>query len=265
MMSFLEQAPWYLSVVMVLFSTSAVAILGLLIVRNSTNKGHFKEHHDVAGFTFGIVGVIYAVLLSYIVVDVHDRFNQIHQNITLEANLAVELYRDSEVFPEVVRDNIKNQIHQYIEAMANGESEFDSEGKVTTKTHNAVSALWQAYYDFEPVSNREKIWYSESVKKLNDFNRARLLRFFNSNTSIGSMMWTILIVGACTTISFMYFFRVENVWYQATITALLASFIALMLFLIQSMDTVFSGDQRVSTENFIEARQFLQFVDQKTK
>lgn len=265
MMSFLEQAPWYLSVVMVLFSAAIVAILGLLIVRNSTNKGHFKEHHDVAGFTFGIVGVIYAVLLSYIVVDVHDRFNQIHQNITLEANLAVELYRDSEVFPKVVRDAIKNQIHQYIEAMANGQPEFDSQGKVATKIHDALSALWKAYYDFEPVSNREKIWYSESIKKLNDFNRARLLRFFNTNTSIGSMMWTILIVGACITISFMYFFRVENVWYQAAMTALLASFIALMLFLIQSMDTVFSGDLKVSTENFIEVRQFLQVVDQKAK
>lgn len=265
MISFLEEAPWYLSVIIVLIGASTFAILGLLIVRNSTNKGHFKEHHDVAGFTFGIVGVIYAVLLSYIVVDVHDRFNQVHQNITLEANLAVELYRDSEVFPQEVKNTIKKQIHQYIEAMARGEPEFDANGKVDPKIHDAVALLWKAYYDFEPVTNREKIWYTESIKKLNDFNRARLLRFFNSNTSIGTMMWTILLVGACTTISFMYFFRVENVWYQATMTGLLASFIALMLFLIQSLDTVFSGDVRVSTENFVEVRQFLDIVDQETK
>lgn len=263
MINFLEQAPWYLSVFFVFFGAGIIAITGLLVFRYFVDTKGLKAYHDVAGFTFGLIGVIYAVLLSYIVVDVHDRFNQVHQNMDLEANLAVELYRDSEVFPEDVRNNIKKQIRQYLDTISKGGSEFDTNGAIDPKIHESVAALWKAYYDFEPLSNREKIWYQESIKKLNEFNRARLVRLFNSNTSIGDMMWSILIVGACTIIFFMYFFRVENVKFHALMTGILAGFIALMLFLVQSLDTVFVGDIHVSTDHFIEVKQFLDIVDKE--
>ena len=37
------------------------SVLGLLLVRRLIHRGLFKEHHDVAGPIFGVLGAVYAV------------------------------------------------------------------------------------------------------------------------------------------------------------------------------------------------------------
>lgn len=265
MFDLLEQLPWYLAALLTVLAASFIAILGLFITRYFAKKYNFRAHHDVAGFTFGIIGVMYAVLLSYIVVDVHDRYNAIHQNIDVEANLVAELYRDSEVFPEVMKNNIKNLARQYVTMTLIDNMEFALNGKENPAIHGIVSKLWQSYYSFQPENKREEIWYAESIKKLNEFNRARLLRLFNNQESIGTMMWTMLIAGACITVSFMYFFTVDKFFMQAIMTAMLAAFIALMLFLISSLDTAFVGNIHVSPNHFAEVLDFLDLWDQDAR
>jgi hypothetical protein len=263
MFNFFEYTPWYFAAFVIIFGSAFLSIIVLFILRSLINTKRLKDHHDVAGFTFGIVGVMYAVLLSYMVVDVHDRYNEIHQNIDLEANLVAELYRDAEVFPENIRKNIKHFVRQYIEITTKDGFEFDISGTMNSGIHETISGLWKVYYSFEPVTERDKVWYAESIRKLNDFNRVRLLRLFNNNESIGTMMWTMLIVGACITVSFMYFFRIENVWFQALMTGLLSGFIGLMLFLIASLDTAFVGDIHVSPVHFMEVSEFLDRWDRE--
>lgn len=262
MFDFLEEFPWYLGSLLSVFGLGFIAILGLFITRYFAKKHDFRAHHDVAGFTFGTIGVMYAVLLSYIVVDVHDRYNQIHHNIDIEANLVAELYRDSDIFPEAMKNNIKNLLRQYVSTTLVDNMEFTQSGKEDPTIHGIVSKLWQNYYSFQPETKREEIWYAVSINKLNEFNRTRLTRLFNNRESIGTMMWAMLIVGACITVSFMYFFTVDNFLMQAIMTAMLAAFIALMLFLISSLDTAFIGNIHVSPNHFAEVLDYLDLWDQ---
>ncbi len=264
MLNFLEQVPWYFSSFVIILGSSLLAILLLIATRYFFDGKKMKEHHDVAGFTFGIVGVMYAVLLSYMVVNVHERYNDIHRNIDIEANLAAELYRDAEVFPEKIKSQIKLDVRRYIDSTTRDGYEFDEMGNMNMAIHEAIGDLWNVYYNFEPTTERDKIWYAESIRKLNEFNRVRLLRLFNNNESIGTMMWTMLLVGAFITISFMYFFRIENLWFHALMTGLLSGFIGLMLFLIASLDTAFVGDIHVSPIHFIEVREFLDRWDRES-
>lgn len=257
MFDFLEYIPWYFAVVVVFFGGALIAVFGLLSLRYLINTKKMKDHHDVAGFTFGIIGVMYAVLLSYIVVDVHDRYNEIRQNIDIEANLVLELYRDSEVFSNETKTAIKGLIHQYLEMTIREDFPEDGSIKQNEKIENVIKKLWNEYYSYEIKSEKDKIWYGESVRKLNEFNRVRLLRLFNNNESIGTMMWTMLILGACITVSFMYFFRVEDLLFQVLMTTFLAGFVSLMLFLIQSLDTPFYGDIHVLPTHFSEVLQQL--------
>lgn len=264
MLNFLSDLPWYLSSFVIIAGAALIAVLILFALRYFIDTKKMKDHHDVAGFTFGIVGVMYAVLLSYMVVNVHERYNDIHRNIDIEANLAAELYRDAEVFPDNVRDAIKRNVRRYIDATTMHGLEFDENGNVNMPIHQAIGDLWNVYYSFEPVTERDKIWYAQSIQKLNDFNRVRLLRLFNNSESIGTMMWTMLLMGAFITISFMYFFRIENLWFHALMTSLLAGFIGLMLFLIASLDTAFTGDIHISPSHFAEVREFLDRWDRES-
>ena len=58
-------------------------------------------------------------------------------------------------------------------------------------------------------------------------------------------MWCLLNIGAVITISFMFFFGLENFQSHMLMTALLAGYLSFMLFLVYSLDNVFKGPQGI--------------------
>jgi purine-cytosine permease-like protein len=64
----------------------AISITSLLIIRKYYPHQKCKPHNDIAGFIFATLGVIYAVLLAFIVVITWQDFDKA-QDITInEAN-----------------------------------------------------------------------------------------------------------------------------------------------------------------------------------
>jgi len=59
------------------------------------------------------------------------------------------------------------------------------------------------------------------------------------------MMWSLLIIGALITIGFMFFFGLENLRSQMLMTALLAGYISFMLYLVYSLDNVYTGPEAI--------------------
>lgn len=251
MYNFFENYPWYLGTFLAVSFSVLLALTGLRLVRSSRNNYKLRANHDIAGFTFGIIGVIYAVLLSFTVVSVQERFNEIQRNLDTEANLLADLFRDSQVFPQETRNHIRKSLGDYTEAMTRHYI-IDEDTFVSSPLRQTVADLWNAYYDFKPVTEQEKILYVQSIQKLNDFNHVRLLRLFAGKQSISPMMWALLIFGAILTTTFMYFFYSEHFLPQAIMTAMVAGLISFMLFFIFSMDSAFNGYVRVSTEHFKE-------------
>jgi hypothetical protein len=68
-------------------------------------------------------------------------------------------------------------------------------------------------------------------------------------------VWPVLIIGGVLLIGFTYFFRMDNLWLQAAMTAVLAVLIAGVLFLIFSLDHPFTGPVQVDREPFRHALQ----------
>ncbi len=56
--------------VLVVCGASVVAVVGLALVQRLVPATIRKEHNDVAGFIYAVLGVIYAVLLALVVIAV---------------------------------------------------------------------------------------------------------------------------------------------------------------------------------------------------
>jgi hypothetical protein len=52
-----------------------LAVVGLLLVRSRLPHPRLKPHHDVAGYIYAGLAVLYAVLLAFVVVIVWQQFN----------------------------------------------------------------------------------------------------------------------------------------------------------------------------------------------
>lgn len=252
----IASAPWYLLAVAIIGVAVCLALLGIVQVRRYVGVEKLRNNHDVASSTFGIIGLIYGVILGFTIVNVHDRFNHAHQNVENEAKALIDLYRDAAVFPPEVRDNIRNHLREYVEHVIHDEwPKMMNETRIKVIPPKSVTALWHAYYQYTPQDIRQKAWYETSIGNLNEFSDLRHGRIFNTRYSQGAMMWTLLIGGAIITVFFMCFFGSSSLLSQMLMTACLAACIAFMLFLIFTLDAVFTGGARLEPTAFNDVLQ----------
>lgn len=180
-MAYLDLLPWYLSSLLFIFGFVGIAVICLLIFRAMLPVSHFKAYHDVAGVTFSNLGVLYAVLLAFIFVEVQDRHNSLHDTIELEASTLGDLYRDAEVFPPEQREKIRKSLRDYAHHVIDQEWGKMEAQEIEVPNLGFVQKIWNAYYEYSPKDDREKIWYDQSITKLNDFNTIRVRRIISND------------------------------------------------------------------------------------
>src|SRR5262245_40203085 len=128
-MRMLENMPWVWGVLLAVGLFVSFAIGGLLLVRRSVKRKHLQAHHDVAGFVFANLGVLYSVLLGFTVVNVQQRFDKVKEITQLEAGFLAELYRDAEMFSSTDSEAIRSGLRGYAESVINEEWDTLSSGE----------------------------------------------------------------------------------------------------------------------------------------
>ena len=73
--------------------TIAVSVAIALLVRRFFPHEQLREHNDVAGFIYAVVGVIYAVVLGLVLVSVWERTFEAEDLVAHEATIVAGMYR----------------------------------------------------------------------------------------------------------------------------------------------------------------------------
>ena len=241
MFEFINSINWVVSACTIALISSAFYICLLVLVRKVITPETFRRHHDVAGYSFSVIGVLYSVLLGFIVVSAQNRYDSVAQTINEEASYLADVYRDSVVFPTSDRDAIRLGIVDYINYVVEEEWRLLAKKRISSETQKTATALWNVVYSITPATEKENTWYGEMIRKMNDFTSARLQRQLNFNQHIGPMMWVLLLSGAAITIFFIFFFSIENLYVHMIIIAVLSTYINFMLYLIYCLDHIFDG------------------------
>ncbi|MGZ3550254.1 MAG: bestrophin-like domain, partial [Vulcanimicrobiaceae bacterium] len=100
---------------LVLFSVlPALAAAGLHYgFRRVVPPNQLLPHHDVAGFLIAVVGVIYAVVLGFVVVNVWVAFDSAQRTADLEAGDVAELFNVARAFPKETRTPLQRSMADY--------------------------------------------------------------------------------------------------------------------------------------------------------
>jgi len=227
-----------------------LTILGVVAVRRSVSLATLEAHNEVAGFVYAVVGVVYGVLLAFVVLAVWEEFERAEAHAEQEANALVDLYRLAGGLPEPARRPLREAVLTYTRAVVDEEWEAMAWGRPSGRALALVDDLWRAYLEIEPRTERERAVYSESLTRMSDFADARRLRLYESRNALPDVMWLALIIGAGVTVGFSLLFGVRSVASQAVMTATLAVSIVLLLFLTWALDHPFRGDVRVPPAAF---------------
>jgi hypothetical protein len=176
-----------------------------MLIRRNIPVDILKENHDVAGFTFSIVGVLYSVILGFSVINAQESYNELSNNIEKEAASLVVLYRDSSFFGKNDRDSIQESLKEYVDYVINDEWVHSNGNSLSLRAQDIIVKIWKNYYNVSLKNDKMDIWYTQSIYQLNEFMSTRMDRLFNSSEHLSKMMWSILLIGGIATIGFMFF------------------------------------------------------------
>jgi len=232
---------WVIAVIMLSIAVGT-AVGGVLIVRNLVDIKKFKQHHDIAGPIFSTIGVIYAVMLAFVLVIVWQDFDRAQNDTVKEANYFAQIYRDATGLPEPFRSQFLEANGNYLKAVIKYEWPQMQRGERSLESQAAADRVWEVTASFDPKTDKEKIFFSEMLTKMNDAVEMRRQRIQDAGSGLHPALWFVLLFGGIITVVFTFFFGSENLYAQLTMTTMLAVLIVLILFTILLMDFPFSGD-----------------------
>ncbi|WP_169405662.1 DUF4239 domain-containing protein [Deinococcus apachensis] len=252
----------WLAALLFMLAAMLVSLGGMGLVRRSVRLSTLEEHREVAGFVYAVIGVVYAVLLAFVVIVAWEEQGEARTRVEREANALADLYRGARAFPAEARMARREDLRSYAETVVGREWPALARGGASPETQQAYDGLWAGYLGLSPRTTYENAWYTQALERLNDLGDERRLRLLSSQSRLPGLMWGVLWVGALVTVTFSYFFGVRSAWSQGLIVLSLSGTIALILFLVLALDRPFSGVIRVGPEAFEQVIAIFDRVEQ---
>lgn len=244
----LAHVPAWLVLLLFAFVPGVITVGLHAMFRRYVVADRLIPHHDVAGFLVGIAGVLYAVVLGFLVITVWVSFDSAQATADLEASDAAELFTFSEVFPEPARTQLRRTMANYAFEVR------DREWPLLVYDRQDLRAR-SFYHDALPIiasltarSDHPLALQESALSTLHELSVHRRQRLITAATGLPQALYVALLAGALIVMAFTFLFGVDNKALQFTMTFLIAAMIGLLFGTIVSLDRPYSGPIRVSPD-----------------
>lgn len=238
------------SVLLLCAVTVTVSYIGLRLVRRRFSEEVIRENHEVGGMIFNAFGLIYAVLVAFVVFVTWNEYNDSQSNVDAEASELIDIYNTSKAFPDSIRNQIQASIIEYIQNVKEDEWPLLENGEPSMKARASFHKLLMIYTSFDAGKFPNVPVYQESLKHLNDLSEKRRTRVFDSSSNIPGIIWASLLFGAIMTVVFTYFFCTRRFVPQLIMTSALTILNTLILYMIYLLDHPFVGTMKITPGSF---------------
>ena len=193
--------PW-MALIIFLAAYIIAGSVDLVVTRLAVNE-RAKGFKAVSPGVLPVFGILFALLVGFIAVEVWGNFDKAKAAVSSEASAlrAVVLLAGS--FPQQ-RMKIYELVNRHIDESVNKEWPEMTQQRVTLAT--LPTALIEALHDtlaLTPADDSQRVAQSEMVKELHTALNARRQRISISQSSLGTVKWMgILLQGLCTLVAF---------------------------------------------------------------
>jgi protein-S-isoprenylcysteine O-methyltransferase Ste14 len=244
--------------VLVVCGACFAAVVGLALVQRLVPTAIRKEHNDVAGFIYAVLGVIYAVLLALVVIAVWEEFGRARVTAEAEANALAEVFWLAHQLPEPEGRELQELARSYAEEVVDEEWPLMEQGRTplmersreTSRGWVLIDDIRATLQEVEPRSASGQELYAEGLDQVQRLADARRTRLVAAEEGLPTVLWVVLVVAGIVVVGFAYLFGIENTGAHSLMVVSLAGVIALVLFTIGALEHPFSGGARIDTGAF---------------
>jgi len=220
------------------------------LIRKNVSHDALIENHEVGGFLYNAVCVIYAVLMAFVVFAIWTNNDTTNSRIEGEANKLLNLYYDASAYPDSLKNEIQSTIREYVKRVVYNEWPMLAEGKNDEEGQKLFIKLNRIFLSIKSseVSNNEVL--AQSMKNMHELRDLRRYRLLSSKQSMPGILWLVLLLSSIVLISFTFFFSTRNKWHLHVMTAFLVFVSVLVLYLIYVLDHPFIGTDAIKPDAF---------------
>ena len=229
----------------------------MLLARRKWGIDRLKLNNEVAGFKFSVIGVLYAVVLAFVVIAVWENYNATETAIRNEAKAVGNMAQLSYALPESQGEEMRRLLDAYVKEVQQSEWPTMTAGLPSKATADALAHINQAVINMQVGQMRDLAVFQQALHLLAIVEDNRNERLDSADGSVPMILWLVLIAGAVITLGYPAFFGTMNVVAQTLMTATLAALIALILVPAILLDFPFTGEVVLSSGPFDEALQQL--------
>jgi Protein of unknown function (DUF4239) len=248
-MNFLLYLSTVEQIVTVTIVFSGLSVLGLYIVRILVPLATLKKNHEVAGFTFGVLGAFYGLLLAFVIVAAWERFDRANANVEEEGVALISLYRLSKGFSAPTASDMQHAIRVYTHRLIDVEWPDMANSKFSTIDDSVGTLpLWQIVATYKSEDPRQTLLVDKSFDQLSKLTEETSLRYLYSKEDLPSVVWLVIYAGLLITIGFSYFFGLETFASQALMCAIFSTLLGLTILAILELAHPYQGSVVVSSQ-----------------
>jgi hypothetical protein len=226
----------------------AFAVGGLILVQRYVPTSVRRQHNDVAGFIYAVLGVVYAVLLGLMVVAVWEDWEAATDRADQEASELAEVFWVADRMPESEGHRIQELVRSYARVVVQEEWPRMREGNSSPKAWELLDEIRAEVQNFQPSTPAQQVLYEQGLERVHELADARRERLLDADQGLPAILWVVLIIGGIVVVGFTYLFGLDSTVVHLLMVAALALIIALVLFTVAELDFPFSGGIRIGPE-----------------
>lgn len=236
--------------------TALVAGVIVVLVQRYTDKA--RERHDgyvdAIGMVFAVVGVLYAIVLAFVVIAVWDQMGAAREDSFTEATALVDVYAYAETMPDGTGAEIQFLAKSYAEQVIRDEwpvmERHEAPPLKGWHTLDRLRGAVQATAPGADASDAQVDAYHAALADVETAGAARTFRAAASSRGLPLVMWFLLVGGGALTIAFAYLFDIAGLVPQIIFTVGLTVMVVLLLYAVYQLEYPFARGERIRPDAF---------------
>src|ERR1700693_3118221 len=155
------------------FGSVLISLAGMVVVRKIAPNEVMEGHKEVAGFIYGVLGTIYAVILGFSILVLWDQFHEAEVMADREASYLGSLYRLAQRLPADQMQAFTSSVRKYCRLVIDDEWPLMDQGKYSPKAREQFLEIWRECGSLEPRTDVEKIIFGTMLGTMTNLDDAR--------------------------------------------------------------------------------------------
>lgn len=246
-----DLSPLMLAIIMMTSIETVSLVLLILVRRFVLPRLRFNDGvNDAVSGTVQAIGVFYGITVGLIAVGVWNTHSSAQDIVSKEAAAIGALYRDVSGYPQPVREKLQSNLRDYTSIIINDVWSEQRKGRISEAATPIANELQETLYTFEPTTQSQTSLHNETLRAFENLILLRRLRADAVGGALSTVMWAVIWVGAAISIGVAYLYNIQDGKLHVILVALMAGFLAMVIFMIVINDRPFTGRNGISPDSY---------------